>query len=68
MEYHLVKFRVIPENFCQDLNVESISAAFTTLRSILIRDYIGLSALASAFGFTLAFQGMAAIASSPMAG
>jgi len=44
------------------------AACFATLRSILIRDFIGLSVLASAFGLCLSFQGVAAIASSPMAG
>lgn len=44
------------------------SAAFGSLRSILIVDLIGLEKLTNGFGLLLLFQGIATVIGSPIAG
>lgn len=44
------------------------SAAFASLRSILLVELLGLEKLTNAFGLLLLFQGIAGIFGSPVAG
>lgn len=44
------------------------SAAFASLRSILLVELLGLEKLTNAFGLLLLFQGIAALVGSPVAG
>ncbi len=46
----------------------SISAAFVSLRIILLVEMLGLERLTNAFGFLLLFQGLAFVVSPPILG
>ena len=48
--------------------MDFFSAAFASLRSILLVELLGLEKLTNAFGLLLLFQGFAALFGSPIAG